>query len=85
MRINGKCNNSRTPESKLQVYIAFSQNPIFLKDQTINQYEHFIDVRRGFLTILGGSFLVIHKISQVFECNCAVKRVHFTAKESEYD
>ena len=40
MRINAKCNNSHAPKW----YSAFCQNPIFLKDQNMKKYQHYIDV-----------------------------------------
>ena len=45
MRNNGKCNNSHALKHRLKQYSAFRQNPIFLKDQNMKKYQHYIYIR----------------------------------------
>ena len=47
MRTNRKCNNSHGLKHQLQWYFAFRQNPLFLKDQNMKKYQHYIDTLGG--------------------------------------
>ena len=61
MRTNGWCNNFHAPKHRLKRYSAFGQNPIFLKDQNMKKYQHYIDVRGEVLPTQASFYMKMKK------------------------